>query len=415
MKGIRAFQRRIVLAALFVTAATGCSSNPNEPPAPISSLPRELTAAESQVVLRSNRFAFDLLRRASAPDSNTFISPLSVSMALGMTMNGAANATLDSMRATLGYEGMSLADINTGYRGLIDLLRGLDRTTDMRVANSVWFKSGLAADPDFSAALLASFDAKVQPLDFGLPSAPETMNTWVDEATNGRIEEIIGEIPPDAVMYLINAIYFKAKWVERFKVEDTQPGPFAAAFGGAQSVPMMRGRIAFAKTYQPNFAVAELRYGNEAFVMDLLLPSPGTELNAIVDSLTAERWDALMAAMSEPDEGSVSLPRFKMEYERLLNDDLAALGMANAFTDGVADFRNIFTPNDPGPFISQVKHKTFVEVNEQGTEAAAVTSVEMTVTSAPPSFDFDRPFLLVIRERFSGTILFMGTILRVPE
>ena len=407
--------RASLTGLLALTVVVACAQSPSGPPEPLTKLPRALTVAEGEVVQRSNRFAFALLRRsAAARDSNVFVSPLSVSMALGMTMNGAANATLDSMRATLGFEGMPLAEINAGYRGLIDLLRGLDATTDMRVANSVWFRQGLTADPDFSAALLASFDAKVQALDFGLPSAPSTMNQWVSDATNSRIKEIVGEIPADIVMYLINAIYFKAKWLQQFDVRDTRPGEFAAGFGGAQTVPTMHRRIDLRVRLGPDVRIAELRYGNAAFVMDLVMPGPGGDVNALVDSLTPERWASWLAAMN-PMSLDVSLPRFKLEYYRMLNADLAALGMGIAFLDGVADFRNIFEPNQTGPFISFVGHKTFLEVNEEGTEAAAVTSVGMGVTSMPPSFDVDEPFLLVIRERFSGTILFMGKILRIPQ
>lgn len=408
--------RSSLLAVLTLTVTlVACAESPSGPPAPLTALPRALTVAEGEVVQRSNRFAFDLMRRSAASRAeNAFISPLSVSMALGMTMNGAANATLDSMRATLGFGSMSLADINAGYRGLIDLLRGLDRTTEMRIANSVWFRQGLTADPDFSAALLASFDAKVQALDFGLATAPDSMNRWVRAATNQRIEEIIEGISDDAVMFLINAIYFKAKWVQQFDPADTRPGEFRAAYGGSQQVPMMSRKMDLKLLSRADAQIAELRYGNEAFVMDLVLPGAGGSIDALLDTLTPAQWDGWLAAMT-PSNTRVTLPRFKLEYERLLNDDLTALGMGIAFQDGGADFRNLFEPNQPGPFISIVMHKTFLEVNEEGTEAAAVTAVGIDATSVPPSFTVDQPFLLVIRERFSGTILFMGKILRVPR
>lgn len=408
--------RALTGTALLIATMAACTPGPVEPPQPLTALPRALTAEETQVVDRSNRFAFDLLRRAAAsPDSNAFVSPLSVSMALGMTMNGAANATLDSMRATLGFGGMALADINAGYRGLIDLLRGLDRTTDMRVANAVWFRQGLAADADFSAALAASFDADVRALDFALATAPETMNRWVDRATNGRIEKMVEEVSPEDVMFLMNAIYFKAKWVEPFDPGETRPGTFEAGFGGPQTVPMMSQRdLPLRHLSRPGVSIAELAYGNDAFAMDIVLPAPGGDLHALLDSLTPARWDEWMASLADASL-LVTMPRFRLEYVRSLNDDLRALGMGIAFEDGRADFRNLFEPNEPGPFISGVLHKTFLEVNEEGTEAAAVTSVTVGVTSMPPSFIVDRPFLLVIRERFSGTVLFMGKILRIPS
>lgn len=400
--------------ALLASAVVACAPDPTGPPPVLTALPRALTAAETQISTRSNAFAFELFRRASAAtDSNTFVSPLSVSMALGMTMNGAANATLDSMRAALGFEGMPLADINAGYRGLIDLLLGLDRTTEMRVANAVWYRTGLSADADFRDALLASFDARVQALDFGLPTAPDTMNRWASSATNGRIPRIVDAIDPQTVMFLMNAVYFKAKWVDAFDPRKTSPGAFMPAFGNPQLVPMMRNNTSFDVLQSAEVNVAELRYGNEAFVVDLVLPGATGDIHDLIDSLTPQRWAGWMASLQRRTMDLV-VPKFTLEYERSLNDDLAALGMGIAFVDGAADFRNLFEPNQPGPFISAVKHKTFVEVNEAGTEAAAVTSVTVGVTSLPPSFTVNEPFLLVIRERFSGTILFMGKILRVP-
>ena len=407
--------RNTLLLAMLTMGTMACAAEPSGPPTPITGLPRALTVAEGEVVQRSNRFAFDLMRRsAAARDSNVFISPLSVSMALGMTMNGAANATLDSMRAALGFEGMPLGDINAGYRGLIDLLLGLDRTTEMRIANAVWYRQGLTADADFRDALLASFDARVQALDFGLPTAPDTMNRWASSATNGRIPQIVDAIDPETVMFLMNAVYFKAKWVDAFDPRKTSPGAFMPAFGNPQQVPMMRNKTAFDVLQSGEVNIAELRYGNEAFVVDLVLPGATGDIHDLIDSLTPQRWAGWMASLQRRTMDLV-MPKFTLEYERSLNDDLAALGMGIAFVDGAADFRNLFEPNQPGPFISAVKHKTFVEVNEAGTEAAAVTSVGVEVTSLPPSFTVNEPFLMVIRERFSGTILFMGKILRVPE
>jgi len=215
-------------------------------------------------------------------------------------------------------------------------------------------------------------------------------------------------------MFLMNAVYFKAKWVDAFDPRKTSPGAFMPAFGNPQQVPMMRNKTAFDVLQSAEVNIAELRYGNEAFVVDLVLPGATGDIHDLIDSLTPQRWSGWMASLQRRTMDLV-VPKFTLEYERSLNDDLAALGMGVAFVDGAADFRNLFEPNQPGPFISAVKHKTFVEVNEAGTEAAAVTSVGVEVTSLPPSFTVNEPFLLVIRERFSGTILFMGKILRVPE
>ena len=405
--------RRMIILLAIVSAA--CASDPIGPQPVLTQLPRALTAAESQISERSNAFAFALFRRTSAArDASSFISPLSVSMALGMTMNGAAGATLDSMRRTLGFAGMSLADINAGYKGLIGLLRALDRTTDMRVANSIWFRKGLDANPAFVVAVDDAFGAHARALDFGLATAPDSINRWASSATAGRIPQVIGAISRDQVMFLLNAIYFKGKWRQQFDRSETRDAPFAAAFGTPQSVPMMRREMVVRHRRHPLYSAIDLAYGNDAFTMTLLLPTAGLDVHALVDSLSPALWSDLVAGFVE-SRVVVSIPRFTLKYERRLNDDLRAMGMGVAFEDGVADFRNLFLPTVPGPFIEFVKHQTFVQVNEEGTEAAAVTTVGSRVTSGPPSFTADRPFVLVIRERLSGTILFMGKILRIPE
>ncbi len=407
--------RRVRVPFALLLLATACAESPTGPPAALTGLPRALTVAEGEVSARSNAFAFDLFRRAAVhADSNSFVSPLSVSMALGMTMNGAANATLDSMRRVLGFEGMAIEDINAGYAGLVTLLRGLDRTTDLRIANSVWVRQGLVPHPTFAAALDAHFDAPVRALDFGAASSLVTINRWADEATNGRIPKVLDALPDDLVMLLMNAIYFKGKWRAPFERSETRMEPFHAAFGGVQSVPMMQRELPARVSFRQQFTLVELAYGNDAFAMDLLVPTGTADLDSIVQALTPAAWDALTADL-RPVRLMVALPRFKLEYSRILNGDLAALGMANAFEEGAADFRYLFADEQPGPFIDFVKHDTFLSIDEEGTEAAAVTTVGIVATSGPPTVRADRPFLLVLRERFSGTILFMGRIQRVPQ
>ena len=406
---------RHLIAVTALLAAACATSGPTGPPVALTGLPRALTTAEGQIRTRSNAFAFELFRRAAASrDANSFISPLSVSMALGMTMNGAANATLDSMRSTLGFGGMSLTDINAGYRGLIDLLTGLDASTEMRIANSIWFRKGMIANPTFVTTVDRAFDANARALDFTLATAPDSINRWASAATAGRIPEVIQTISRDQVMFLLNAIYFKGRWRQTFDRAETRDASFAAAFGGAQTVPLMSRQMTVRHRFRTSYSAVDLGYGNDAFAMTLLLPARGGDVHDLVDSLSTGLWAEITGGL-DSSKILVAIPRFTLEYTRQLKDDLTAMGMGIAFVDGTADFRNLFLPTLPGPFIEFVKHQTFVQVNEEGTEAAAVTSVGMGVTSAPPSFIADRPFVLVIRERFSGTILFMGKILRVPE
>lgn len=403
------------IAALALLAAACRADTPTGTPSLLTALPRPLTNVESLLVERSNRFTFSLLKRVDDdPAENLFLSPISVSMALGMTLNGAANATLDSMRATLGVTGLSRDEINAGYRGLIDLLLGLDATTQMRVANSVWVRQGLTADPTFVSAVGTHFDADVRTLDFRLPSAVSTVNAWVADATNDRIPKVLERIADEDVMFLINALYFKGKWRAPFDPQRTADGTFTPESGAPQTARMMTAKeMPIRMARGPESTVGELPYGNGAFTMAIVLPDEGVPLARVIDSLNDVRWAAITAALA-PQEIDVTMPRFTMRWSTSLNAALKAMGMAVAFEDGVADFRQLFTPNEPGPFISFVQHDAFVAVDEVGTEAAAVTTVGIGVTSLPPSFRVDRPFLFFIRERLSGTIVFVGRMARVP-
>ncbi|MFN0098956.1 MAG: serpin family protein [Gemmatimonadaceae bacterium] len=404
------------LVALALLATACGTTEPTGTPSELTALPRPLTNIESQLVERSNRFTFTLLKRVDDdPAENLFLSPLSVSMALGMTLNGAANATLDSMRATLGVDGLSRDEINAGYRGLIDLLLDLDATTQMRVANSVWVRQGLTADPTFVSAVGTHFDADVRTLDFASPSAVSTVNSWVSDATNNRIPKVLERIADEDVMFLINALFFKGKWREPFDPRRTADGVFTPASGAPQTARMMtREKVPIRLARGPASTVGELPYGNGAFSMAIVLPDEGVPLATVIDSLDDARWAAIAASLT-PQELDVTMPRFTLRFSTSLNKALKALGMGIAFEDGLADFRQLFTPNEPGPFISFVQHDAFVAVDEVGTEAAAVTTVGVGVTSLPPSFRVDRPFLFMIRERLSGTIVFVGRMARVPE
>ena len=379
--------------------------------APITDLPRQLTVAEVDLIEADNRFAFKLFQEINEQegDKNIFISPLSVAMALGMTYNGAAGTTQEAMEQALELQGMTLENVNQAYRGLIDLLRDLDPRVEFLLANSIWYRHTMTFEQDFLDRNQQFFDAEVTGLDFGDPSASQTINGWVNDHTNGKIQEIVpGQIPADIIMYLINAVYFKGDWTYQFDKSRTQDASFTLVNGAQTTVDMMsqNGEIEIGLTWQDGVFVADLPYGGEAYSMTILLPESAEEIHALVEELTQDNWDTWIAGL-EPNEISVSMPKFTLEYEITLNEVLEALGMGIAFTGG-ADFTRMYGPG--GIWIDEVKHKTFVDVDEEGTEAAAVTSVSMTL-SAPSSFVVDRPFLFVIRERLSGSILFMGKMM----
>jgi serpin B len=250
-------------------------------------------------------------------------------------------------------------------------------------------------------------------LDFADPGAVPEINDWVDEATRGRIETILEEIPDEVVMYLINAIYFKGDWTEPFDRSRTRNDSFTGLGGGSLAVRMMQNQGRYGYAWLPDYEAVDLPYGNGAFTMTILLPPDGGDVNTFLGAFDDARWGQIVGTLAR-GEVVVELPRFRMEYEKTLNDPLKVLGINRAFDDRVADFSGMMDGPPGTLYITEVKHKTFVEVNEEGTEAAAATSVGIGITSAPPTFRVDRPFVFVIRERFSGTILFAGKIV-APE
>ena len=403
------------LAGLTILAA--CSDAPSGPgPVKrIDALPRTLTAAEQKVARAGNGFSFSLFREVSRaqPDSNVFVSPLSASMALGMTMNGAAGETYDGMRAALGFGGASQEEINEGYKSLIALLRGIDPSTDFRIANSIWYRQGFPFEQSFLSTTKSYFDAEVRGLDFDNPASVATINDWVDRSTNGKITEIIDEITSDDVMFLINAIYFKGVWQYQFDRSETRDAQFRAADGTTQPVKLMHQKATLRYLHTPRFQAVDLLYGNTAFAMTVLLPAEGTDVNALAASLGEDEWNGWTEQFRE-QELDLYLPKLRLKYERKMNDDLTALGMGVAFTPYQADFTRM-SSRGRELYITFVKQKTYVDIYEEGTEAAAVTAVGVAPISAPPAMRVDRPFVFAIRERFSGTILFIGKIVRMPE
>ena len=410
---------RSAAAAALITLACG-PAGPFTGPAAITALPRALTSAEQRLIATDNRFALTLLGQVTADTRdaprNLFLSPLSVAMALAMTTNGAAGSTEAAMRAALGLEGMTVAEVNEGYRGLIALLRGLDPRARFTLANSIWYRQELAVLQPFLDVTQQSYDARVAPLDFRSPTAAQTINAWVSEQTAGRITEIVEPVLPEAaVMYLINAIYFKGDWTQQFDRGRTAPRPFRLADGSTVSVPTMtHGREADVRVYRDaTVEVLDLPYGGRAFSMTIVMPPEPAGIDALLASLTAQAWDGWIAGL-DSTASEVYLPKFVLSSELLLNSTLTALGMGIAFDcdpPDMADFTRMHVPQEV--CITRVKHKSFVDVNEEGTEAAAVTAVEMGVTSAPAAIVVDRPFLFAIRETLSGTILFVG-VMRNP-
>ncbi len=409
--------------AVLVTLLAACDGDPVGPGTePITELPRALTVAERDIIEASNTFALDLLREVRTLDAdspNTFLSPLSASMALGMTLNGADGDTWTQMRDALGFTGLEEDSINAAYGSLIELLLTLDPAVEVGLGNAIW-TNGIPLRPAFVERVETHFRAEIGALDFSDPAALDVMNGWVDSVTNGRIEKLLDQIPPDAVAYLINAIYFLADWRQPFDEDRTAPAPFTRADGSQVTVQMMDDEIGYRTLNAGNPGAVqgvELPYAGGAFTAVAMLPPDTQDIDAFVAGIDPATWAGWMqhfddAAGAENTDGPgllVRMPKFELEWGRSLIPALEALGMTDAFHGRLADFRRMAEGGE-NFYIFQVKQKTFVKVDEQGTEAAAATAVGIGETSVPPSITLDRPFLFAIRERLSGTILFMGVI-----
>lgn len=375
---------------------------------------RKITATEDKLVQADNTFGFKLFREIidREPNRNIFISPTSVAMALAMADNGAADSTKVAMEKTLELSGLSLEEINQSYKSLIEMLTGLDPKVRFEIANSVWYREGFPIKEEFLKTNQTFFNAEVAGLDFSSSEAPKIINSWVDKNTNGKIKKIIESISPEMVTYLINAIYFKGSWTEEFEKKKTSDDEFIMAGGAKTPCKMMFQEGSYAYYADSVVQAIDLPYGAGHYSMTVILPQPDVDLDNLIARIDMAQWNTWQSNLAK-SEGKIYLPKFKLEYELTLNDVLAAMGMGIAFDRDKANFAKI---SREGPlWISEVKHKTFVDVNEEGTEAAAVTSIGIALASMEPSgfvMRVDRPFIFAIRERQSGTILFLGKIVQ---
>jgi len=398
-----------LIAILALSASCTTQSDPIIQ-TPKDAVPIPLRVGMEKRVNQDNEFAFDLLKKTitSSGETNVFISPLSVSIALGMAWNGANGQTKSEMETALKMSGMSVADINDYYKIMQSTLPGIDPTTKLNIANSLWYKTGFAVKPDFLKVNTDYFGAYVKELDFSQAWAVDTINNWCAKKTNNLITKPLNEIPSDAVMYLVNAIYFKGIWRKHFETKNTKESDFSNESGNVVKVNMMYQKDTFAYAADNYAQYLDMPYGNKAFSMTVILPVNGKTTADVLNYLTPDILNTRLETMSTK-EVEVYMPRFKTQNKFLLNDPLKNMGMNLAFS-GMADFTNIA---DAALQISRILHDTYVEVTEEGTEAAAVTIVEIGTTAVqnpPPTpvFKVNKPFLFIIREKSTGVILFIG-------
>jgi serine protease inhibitor len=368
---------------------------------------QSLTIPEQKIASSSEIFGFKLFKKISSfqKDSNIFISPISVSMALGMTLNGANGTTYDSIKTLLELNGLTEQEINQSYQSLINRLAALDPEVTFSIANSIWYLNSMNFEQEFINTNKTYFNAEVAGLDFSSPSSVDIINSWVNQNTNGKINEILESIPRDAVMYLINAIYFKADWKYKFDHSLTVDSLFTTSDGSSLTCKMMVQANNFNYLSNDLFQAVDLPYGDSLFSMTIFLPNPDKDIDEIISLFNQANWNSWLGSFNIK-EGKIWLPKFEISYEDSLNKVLTSLGMGNAFSPS-ADFTRLYSKG--GIFISAVKHKTYIKVDEAGTEATAATSVEF-VKGINSSFQlkFNRPFIYIIRERNSNTILFIG-------
>jgi serine protease inhibitor len=417
--------QNIMKSGLFVfiicllSAITSCEKNnsDNKLPDPGDPVNIPIENYQKEVIDSANGFAFDIfspILKETKGNENILISPFSISSALSMTLNGAAGETFDAIQKALGFDGKSLEQINDTYLKLISEMVPVDELVTLEVANSVWVEKRLNVKEKFMTDLKTWYDAEARKIDVTDPNAVSTVNDWISEKTHEKITHMLDNLDPDLAMLLINAIYFNGKWRYQFDKADTNEEPFYLAPGSPKNVPMMHQseNLKCAKT--DNLTLVDLPYGQGNFSMLVVLPDDGFAISDIDGALTSSNWTEWMELLeNNTHKVELSMPKFKYGYKRLLNDDLIKLGMGIAFSD-LADFSNI---SDQWLQINRVIHQSFIETTEEGTEAAAATVVEITLTSAGPDpepqvwkINVDHPFLYFIHETSTGTLLFMGKV-----
>lgn len=374
----------------------------------------ELDLKSEQIVEADNAFGLELLREVNAEldeGKNLMISPLSVSLALAMVYNGADGDTKTQMEMVLHKAGLTSEQINQAYKTLVAALGSHDPKVELSIANAIFHRDDFSVKPDFISTNQDYYDAEVEALNFGNEDATlNRVNGWVKDKTRDKIDKIIEQVSEYDIMYLINAIYFNGKWTYQFKKGDTSDRPFYTNDGAELQVPtMMLESTTLHYTSTSTFELLELPYGSEKYSMLLFLPKADHSTNEVIDNLNPSALNGWLENMHESNL-KVYLPKFEFEYDNSLVDNLKSLGMTDAFAPGLSDFSGIANRSDL--FISEVKHKTFVKVDEEGTEAAAVTGVTVGFTSVGPEpvFRVDRPFVFAIREKDTNAFLFLGKV-----
>ncbi|MFA5850607.1 MAG: serpin family protein [Bacteroidales bacterium] len=378
----------------------------------------QLNLSETKMAEADKSFAMDFFSLVyeqnvnGAKKENIMVSPFSLSTALAMVWNGASGETKTAIQNVMGFQNYTDTELNGYYKKMKESLLSTDPSVKLAIANSIWYRSGITVNDVFVQTNKTWYNAQVKALDFTSPDAVKTINKWCSDNTNGLIKEVLQEISPYDLMYLLNALYFKGEWSKgyAFKESETKSGLFKKEDGTNVSVNMMNNKKELLYYTDETLSAVNLPYGNGAFGMILMLPQANVSLTKMLAQLKSPMYWQNMLKNRVKKEVSMQIPKFKIEYKDNLNEILKQMGMAVAFNSDLADFSRIFPQLKS--YISTVDQFTYIDISEKGTEAAAVTVIGIKNTSYTPPVDFiaNRPFLFVICEESTGCVLFMGMV-----
>ncbi|MGC4233289.1 MAG: serpin family protein [Niabella sp.] len=375
--------------------------------------PIELAAPVANVFTDFSFHFFKTLQSETGAGKDIFVSPLSLHIALGMLVNGAQGETKSQIIKALRSESLSQEELNNAYKTLLTELPKADPLVKMALANAIFYKNGFTVEQAFLNTMENTFNAQITGLPF-IPSDKDIINKWASDNTNGKIPKVLDEIKPEHIMFLLNALYFKGDWRSQFDKKNTKDQPFYLEGGGQKTVKMMNQKDTFGLASGNDFTALQMPYGNGQFCATLILPNTGKSLTSVLNKMNADAWGQLQNSFYTRSV-EVGLPKFRLEQEFELNEILKSMGMVKAFNtsaelDGLGKLKPLY--------VGFVKQNTFAAVDEEGTEAAAVTIIGVETTSAPsapPKFICDRPFGFIISEKTSNTILFMSRIMDPKE
>jgi serine protease inhibitor len=409
---LKTFNYFVGIGILALLGLVGSSCNKSVPQTTDIAKAISLPDNGSSVIQANDQYAFNFLHASLQTDqvvNNKLISPLSSYLALSMVYNGAANATRDSIQHALSAENLSIDDLNKTCQALIQGLPAADNRVTLSIANSIWYNQNIQPIPGFLNLVQQDYLAKVSSLNFMDPQSVNTINQWVAANTNQKITKVLDDIDPSDLMYLINALYFKGSWKYAFDQSATSNNSFYPTTTSNISTAFMHLHSSLNYFGNDSVQMLQLPYGGGNFNMYVCLPNSNTTLPAFSANLNASLFDYWKSQMAEMDI-QLSLPKFKYSYS--INDmrpALTLMGMGIAFGDQ-ADFSNMYTISAE---ISKAIHKTYIAIDEEGTEAAAVTTIGVIQTISLPQsiyMNVNRPFYYIIQEKTSGAILFIGLV-----